>query len=110
MNEYLIFYRNFKLKVNNSLSNVFDYFDYDKRYEIIESYETREWDEYHSKVSLGNGKSAIIYYHYDGKDLYDKLVIEDGLLIEYSYFPSYEFIEIDIQEERNKKINKILNN
>ena len=108
MKEYLIFYRNFKLTINGSSGNVFDYFEYDKKYEIIESYETREWDEYHRKISLGNGKSVIIYYHYDGKDLYDEHIIQDGILIEYSVFPDYDFIEVDIQEERNKIIDKIL--
>ena len=35
MKEYLIFYRNFKLTINGSSGNVFDYFEYDKKYEII---------------------------------------------------------------------------
>jgi hypothetical protein len=95
--------------VNNRICGAFDYFEYDKKYEVIESYDTGKWDEYHRKVSLGNGKYIIIYYNYDGKSLFDVQEIQDGQLVEYSIFPCYDFIEIDVQEERSKKLDKLLN-
>jgi hypothetical protein len=108
LKSYIIFYTDYQLFVNNKICGAFDYFEYDKKYEVIESYDTGEWDKYHRKVSLGNGEYIIIYYYYDRKSLLNFLDIQDGQLVEYSIFPSYDFIEVDIQEERDKKLDNLL--
>lgn len=112
MKRFIIFYTNYEIGVylNNKIeySFAFDFFEYDKKYEVIKIYKTSSWLEYKIEVSIGYSESLIIVYHYDEKDIKNTLDIQDGILIEYSIFPNYDLIEIDIQEERNKLINKIL--
>ena len=108
MKEYIIFYVNYPIIVNNKSFYAFDYFEYNKKYEIVESYETDKWDEYHRKISLGDNKHIVIYYNYDGKDFYDQLFIQDGLLTEFLSFPDYDFIQLDISIEREKNLSILL--
>jgi len=107
MKEFIIFYTDYPISINNNKYSALEYFEYGRKYEVIESYETDDWSEYHRKVSFGNGKYLTIRYNYDYSP-YIPYEIQDGILIEYSKFPSYEYIEIDIQEERNKIIDSIL--
>jgi hypothetical protein len=110
MKQYIIFYNNYPIYTMGRWREAFDFFEYDRKYEIIESYDDiNEWDEYKREVKLDNNKSIIIQYYYDGWSLSGKTLYDQfGDIVEFYDFRKYEVITVDISLERVKKITSLL--
>jgi len=109
MKEYIIFYTNYPIYTNGRWQEAFSFFEYDRKYEIIESYDTKEWYEYFRKIKLDNNKFIIIQYHYDGWSLSSKTTYDHfGDIVEFHNFREYEIVLVDISLERCKKITSLL--
>jgi hypothetical protein len=113
MKEFIIFYSDIPILFYNGTrftSTALKIFEYDKKYKVLERFDTSDWEKNHLSIDL-NGVPIQIVYRCDSSRMpypqNSERRIIDGLLEEFSPFPDYDII--DIQTHRDELLDKILN-